>query len=554
MWLWGLDAQHFLAPFPGWTLWALGALALVPPLARPLAAWAAHGGDAIENAPRASALFLACTAALLAWAMPDRTRFVGDFELRMAALETGHLGIAAWSHGALPLEILLHERLIGGLHALGAGWSTATRLLGALEAALLGALAVAFARALRLRGAAAIAAAAVMLCGGALTLFTGYTKAFSEVALATAAVAVLGLGVVNEGRGLAGLGIVVAAALATHRSALALLVPLMAAWAIAARAAGPRRTLVRPEGATALILPLAALALVMRGMAAAMRRYDAPHFVPPGEPHGALAAALAPRHLLDLANLTAQLSPLALALPLLAPFALALGRARRREGAFLLALLLPQLGLMLFVHPHQGLFRDLDCFAPAGVALSACAAWLVGRAIEGAPGRAWLAVAVVLGVAAPAVQWMLLPTDLDRGLARARAFMQEPPSRSATERAETWDFLGLRTLRLERYAEAAEAFEHAAETAPSPRILKQWGIAEANQGHVAAAESLYLRSVEGDPRDPAAWRGLMRCSFQLLRWDQAKRAAQQVLVLRPGDPDAPRFLRAIASAESSSIR
>jgi len=51
-----------------------------------------------------------------------------------------------------------------------------------------------------------------------------------------------------------------------------------------------------------------------------------------------------------------------------------------------------------FIHPAQGLFRDWDDFASAGVALSMIAAWLVGESLRDARRHAWLGVAVTLGV------------------------------------------------------------------------------------------------------------------------------------------------------------
>jgi hypothetical protein len=47
------------------------------------------------------------------------------------------------------------------------------------------------------RGAASVAASAVVLFGGYLGMFTGYGKAIAEVALLTAAVAVFGLRVIR---------------------------------------------------------------------------------------------------------------------------------------------------------------------------------------------------------------------------------------------------------------------------------------------------------------------------------------------------------------------
>ncbi len=548
MWGWSLDAQRFLPPLAGWTLWLLAALALAPALARPLVPALARAGDAIADSPLASALAYGAAGALLTWALPDRLHFVGDFQLRLSALETEVVPIAKWSHVALPLEVLLHDHLVRGFHAaLGLGWVDATRLLGAIEAGLLGALATGFARVLRLRGAGAFAACAIVLCGGYLTLFTGYNKAFMETSLLTIAVAIAAIALARDGRGAFALGLAAAAAFASHRSGLALLAPLVAAWALAARTAEGRAALRRPIGVVAMVLPLAALAAMARDMISAMRQYDQPHFAPGGVASGIIAAALAPLHLSDLLNLVVALSPLAIVTPALF---VAVRAWRHREAQVLLALVVPYAGMMLFVHTHQGLFRDLDCFAAAGVALSLLAAWLVARAIEAAPRRAWIAVAVTLGVLAPALQWLLLPTDLERGLARARAFVTESPARGAGERAETWDFIGLRYFKLQRWAEGAVAFEKAAETAPSPRILTEWAICAAGQHDFATSQALYRRVVAASPQDEFAWRGLAGSSYQLRRLDEAERAASMLLTLVPDDPDALHILAVIARVDS----
>src|SRR5262249_28366716 len=145
----------------------------------------------------------------------------------------------------------------------------------------------------------------------------------------------------------------------------------------------------------------------------------------------------------------------------------------------LVALAAPFVSVMVFIHPAQGLFRDWDDFAATGVALSLIVAWLVGETLRASRRFAWLAVAVFLGVAVPSLQWLVIHAASVRGLTRFRAFVTEPPQRPDAQRGTTWDFLGIRSYRLERYAEAEQAFTHAAETSPSPRILHEWAYAAA---------------------------------------------------------------------------
>jgi tetratricopeptide (TPR) repeat protein len=299
----------------------------------------------------------------------------------------------------------------------------------------------------------------------------------------------------------------------------------------------------------ALVLPLAVLAAMAPLMLAAFRQFDPVHVAAAGTPGGIVAAVFAPQHLLDLANLVLQLSPLAIAAPVL----LVLDRSwRRREGLFLLALLAPYVAAMLIVHPYQGVFRDVDDFAAAGMALSLLTAWLTARALAAAPARAWLSAAIVLGVAAPAVQWMLLSADLERGLARVHAFATEAPRRSDLVIGQTWDFLGMRYIKLQRWSDGAGALEQAARYAPSSRILTQWAICEMRRGNTAAAHSLFERVLEKKPDDYFAWHELAATSLALGRLDRARHAASELLRLDPSDPTAPVVLQEIARREQST--
>src|SRR5262249_60197287 len=98
-----------------------------------------------------------------------------------------------------------------------------------------------------------------------------------------------------------------------------------------------------------------------------------------------------------------------------------------------------------------------------------------------------LGVAVTAAVAAPALQWLAHNADVNRGLARAEAAVREAPARAGSERASIWDYLGMRNYQLERWRAAADAFRHAVETAPSPRMLPQWAMAATEAGQLPAA-------------------------------------------------------------------
>ena len=541
MWFWGLNVQRFLAPVWAWAPWAVAALALVPPLSRPLApAFARLGHELLR--PRGAAV-AAVLAALLVLAFPDRVRFVGDFLLRQGTVEQAGQPAVLFPQ-ALPLDVLLHYQLPSALVARGGvDANGAARALGALEAALLAALACAFAEALALRGGAAVAAASVVFFGGTLGMFTGFSKAFAEMVLLVAATGVFGLRAVREGRGLLPLAIALALGLTLHRSALGLLPAgaLAFLW-------GWRGERSRPLRIAAAVVAGGALAVMLPRIVATMLRWDAIHLAPPEvkEQGGMLRAAFAGARPADMLGLVTALSPLALAIP---PLALLLGRipARGREIALLAALAAPFVLSVPLLHPAQGFYRDWDDFAAMGQSLALVTAWLVGETLRAAPARAWLAAPAALGVAAAALQWLAHYADIDRGLARVEAFMTGPPRRADAERGKTWDYLGIRNLRIadaaargdpqrERWEAAALAFSHAAETSPSPRILLEWGTAELRLRNWEGAREIFRRVTSLSPEEAHAWSGIAVASMELGDRGEARRAAETLLKLRPGDP------------------
>lgn len=554
---WSLNLQRFLAPWWAWVPWSLAALALIPPLARRAEPWFRRAGEAIARGSWVARLVAVTGAALLVLVLPDRLRFVGDFQMRQGAIDEGGLSALVFPQ-AMPLDVFLHvslPTLLMGAGRIDLNW--APQILGALEAALLALLALAFARALALRGTSALAVAAAVFFGGYLGLYTGYSKFNGEMVLVAVAVATFGLraacdpSATGSRHGLLALGATLALGAFLHRSVVGFVPAVLVAFALAL-AARPG-ALREPETWVAMGLPVLAFALTLGRIVGTFMHFDpGMHLASPEvrAQGGLLAAMFAGTRAVDLPNVVVMLAPLA---PILLLVALAWGRRppRGREAALLITLAVPFLGLLLFVHPGQGAYRDYDTLSEAGITLALLAAWFAGETLRRAPSFAWVGVAVVFVTAAPSVQWLAHQTDVDRGLARVAALMTEPPARSPEERGKTWDYVGVRNFNLERWNDAATAFARAAETQPSARVLTKWAMAETMRGHLRAAQQIYLRAIARDSSVLIAWQGYGVVSLRLGEFDEARRAA---LVLRrsdPGNPEGPAILKEIERLQAA---
>jgi hypothetical protein len=221
---------------------------------------------------------------------------------------------------------------------------------------------------------------------------------------------------------------------------------------------------------------------------------------------GLLASMLSGRHLLDLANLLPALSPLGIAVPILL-------FAKRQNaddpaGAILGTLVLSFVPALLLIEPQQGIFRDWDVFAPAGLAISLLAAdWIAAR-VPATVGRSWLAIAASTLAIASSLQWLVLNHDAPRGLARVRAFLMEPPGPEAVDRPLVWDFLTQRSMRLGHWRQAIDAAAHAAADAPHRRILLMWALSATMAEDWPLADTVYTRLLAREPEDPLGWLGL----------------------------------------------
>ena len=547
MWAWSLNLQRFLLPPLGWGLWLIGAAALLPAVARALERRVARAGDALASGVWPP-LLAAVLVALWVFGSPDNARFVGDFLLRQGTVEQSGQPALLFPQ-ALPLDVLLHYTLPAALFKAGGATANATaRWLGVINAALLAWLATRFIRVLRLEGAPAFAAWTVVVFGGYLGMFTGYSKSLAELVVVALAVGVYGTQLAREGRGVLGLGIALAIGFSLHRAATVFAIPAAVAWALGARRLDPAAW---RRGATwaAIALPALALALTAQRIVTTVLKVDAAVHLAPGAVRrvGVLASTFAGPRASDFLNLVVMLSPLAFAavVAMIAARTVPAGPAaapdddERRAGAatraVLLALCLPLVIIAPFIHPAQGLFRDWDDFAATGMTVSLLAAFALGGVLRRGGARGWVAVSAALTAFAATAQWLALHADADQGLARARAIVTEPPAREESERAGLWDYLGIRNFRLARWKESAEAFSHAAEFAPSPRMLQEWAMAETMAGDLREAQGIYQRLVVKDPANKSAWLGLGTVSSRIPDADEAFRATAQLLALDPGN-------------------
>ena len=550
MGLWGLGIQRFLSPAAAWIPWSLAALACVPAVATRVSPAARLWGETLERRTAAALAIAAAAAALLVWLLPDRVLWVGDSLMRLGGVKLERAPELV-SPQALPLDVWLHydlPRAWVAHHWLDAEGSV--RVLGALEAAALGALAGAFALALDTTAAGRAAAMAAVFFGGSLCVMTGESKAFAEMALAVAAVGTLGLRALRGGRWApALLGLVVASALLAHRLALGLLPALALVAGVLLRRTGRR------AGAALACLapPIIALLFLAGRLWRTLAGYDLPrNFLPAGG--GGLGSLLAPTRLLDLASALIVLAPLLPLIPLLWPAA---GSRRaggsstadpgREAWAFLLVLAAPFLAAALLARPPQGLIRDWDGLVAAGVALCLIAAWQVGGVLR-APRRAALAIPVAAVAAASALAWLLHWHDPARAIARVEALVLEPPMRPPGERARTWEFLAWRAYRRADWDAAAAAFDSSTALGPTPRMLAQWAMAETMRKNYRRARDLYRRAVARDSNYTAAWTGVAVAAIWFEDLEDCEHAARELERLAPRDPKTKKILSYLAHA------
>ena len=542
MWGWGLNLLRFVPTVPGWALWSVAALALIPGASRALEPAFAKAGEFVLGAPlRGTALAAAGVAALL-WAIPDHVWFTGDFIARNTTAMRGAHFAASFPEN-LPLDNLLHSSLprllshVPGLHPyLG------LRILGALEGGALFLLSVQFVRLVADGALEAVAGLAILFAGGYLTMFTGYAKSASELCVITLLLGIAALQVTRGREGLPLAIVATAAGLALHRGAIVLL-PIVAALGVIAWRSEPARRAWRWPAFLAALAILAGVVIVTGPrIASIITGYDVSHhFASPAiAAHGGLLRSMfADLRAVDLLNAALVLSPLAAAIPILGAFRRS---DRTLEVGALAGIALVHGVAALFTHPQQGLYRDWDVLATTGVAFSMLAAWLVMERLRASPRASWLGVAATLGVLSMTGEWFLHESLAGQGLKRARAFAEGPPPRTDVELGHLWRYIGDRTAQLEDWSASASALANAAKYQPSATVFIHWGFAALQAGDAEAARQAWHGLTVRKPTDPLGWRQLALSNLDLGNHAEALAAAKELVRLAPGDTSATALL------------
>lgn len=540
--LWGHDLARDLAP----ASLALGTIATVAAFGFG-AAWA-------RRAPRgagALAILGALTLVAFLWTHPDRALVTGDTSLRHSAFATTDHP-ERFAEQAMRGDLVLHHALPRAVaEATGLALETVYRLQGVLAVVLMMLAAWALARALAVRGAAAVAVLALPIATGALALFNGYGKATVEVCVLTLVVGVGMARTLTGGGGAAGgallAGLAVALSLLLHRSAIALL----PAWAITVALAWNSRTSwttrQRMLATLGTIAPVLALFVVAPRLAQVVTGFDASHHLG-GDAATALWGALSGARTADALNALGLLFPAApLSLVALALAPRPSGRSVLAWGAFAL----PPLALLWLTVPQHGLPRDWDVYAFAGVALAVVTAAAVARVFAHHPRAAAAALPLAVVALVPALQWAALQADAERAWMRTESVLVGPPARPAFERARGFDTIGMLCMGRGLHERARHMFERAAEAAPNPSTFVRIGMTETLLGRPAEAMTHYRRAATLDPRLPTAWRGLAAAASAT-----GDRAAMVEAVTRLAGlvPDDPTLADARAWLAADSVR
>ena len=540
-WLWGVDALHF---WPAWGAAALALLALagfVPPIGRRIGQGLESLGRKWDRAGVAGDLAASFGVMLVLFALRDRVRFAGDFDLRVGQLGLEVIPPALLAH-VYPLDQIINYDLARVFWKAGLDPATALQVTGTLMGGLFALIGFRFLRAAGARGAALVAGALALLGGGTLIHFAGYDK-FGPLLVGLALAALGAVQMARTGRGAWTLAAGVSAAVLSHRSGY-LAVPA-AAWVLA-RGLGTGDARQRRE------IRVAAAGMIVAIFAMSSRTYhlllefDRPMHLPGGAVTQARAAGEAPVALLKITDFLNALS-------LLAPLWLAAGaalvtrarapgsKAARFSLAVPAALALGAFFLLLFgVEPGGGWSRDWDVATGPGALAALATAYILVNAWSDAGARSTLAPAATLALAASVALWGVHASEA-MSLERVKMIVTAHPLPSASMRTGVYDFWGVRDLNGGRPAEAAEHFEQAiAIGGPNPRLVYQAGLAYLGAGQWEKARSSFARTASLNRGIADPWRGLARVALIERDTLAALAALDSVLARRPADLESGR--------------
>ena len=479
----------------------------------------------------------------MVFVLEDRTWFTGDFVIRRIAVPSQDL--AANFQQALPLERLLFEWL--PRVAATATPGLVARSIDAIAAALLGLAALEFGRTVRTRGVRLVALASVIAFGGFLTAFTGLGKASALLCALTALTGVLALRAVEGRLGVRGMGVAVCSAILLHRAGVLLIPCWLVVVGMTIREYRREKRSSRNDIWIGILAPVLALFMVGGRILHVAAGFDLPHHLL-GLPLGGHPSAQSTNkwdwRLLDLFNLACLMVPAGF--PIVAGgIRSANGWMRSRQFAVLLALLGPWVVLAAIATPQQGIFRDLDFFAPGMVAAALLCAWILCRLGGGESRTNPLLVAVTAMSVIATVQVLLCFNSPAAGLARVRAYLSESPRRPESERALTWDFLALRAFALGDWPLASVASSEAAQLTPHPRLLIMSGIARTRTRDYSGAAEAYSKAIERAPYEPLGWVGLAGIALRVQRDSLADSARAFLRTVDPNGKKAQDVRRAI---------
>lgn len=529
---WGLDSLRFVPPaFTIGTIF-LSIVSVLPSACVGLSA-------VVQRVAKRWPAFLltiagATVPALIAWWLPDRTRFIGDTLQRLGAVSAGTL--SERFPQTMPLDAVLNQMGARTLaHAMNTSLLDANRLLGAGILFATGVAASVLARPHGAKGKRFVLVALTTTLSGMLFACVGSGRADSWMAFLS--VTFIGLvlrDLERPSRWPVAEGVFVLA-LFVHRATLMMLPLLLllllrnvVGWGVSN---APRPAAGRRLGA--LGLAMVALSGVPRYWEV-FTSFDAVHHLAPtGWTLDIVRAAVAPRQLLDVVNTLLLVVPAA---PLLLVL-LATGRRSTTRVTLLASILavLPWLAAVLLAHPQQGLFRDFSVFAPFG----AVCGFLLGRYLVREWGELWarrLAVGATLSLVTATLAPMALWATPTAGHARLVAFAADGVGQSAPHRADVWSFLALQYAQDGLPRAAFEVTVKAFALQPTPRRRAEYLFAGAKAGAYAEIAQVSAHAIRSRSAGILEWLTLTGAS-SMLGDSVTYHRGERVLLDLAKDPD-----------------